>query len=173
MPHAAIALGSNLGDRHATLVAALHRISGLPTTSLTRSSPFIETAPVVPSGAERAGGPYLNAVAIVQTDLAPRVLLDALLTIERDLGRVRAPDNRWGPRTIDLDLLLYDQLILNEPGLVLPHPRLHLRRFVLDPLAHAAPHWVVPTLGRTAAELFIALPPPPVPPAGEPANNRA
>jgi 2-amino-4-hydroxy-6-hydroxymethyldihydropteridine diphosphokinase len=166
MPHAAIALGSNLGDRNASLLAAVRQIAQLPATTVVRTSPAIETAPVippVPPGGETtnndSGGPYLNAVAIIETELPPRELLDALLTIERDLGRVRAPGNRWGPRTIDLDLLLYDQLVLNEPGLVLPHPRLHLRRFVLDPLAHVAPNWVVPTLGRSAAQLFTDLPP--------------
>jgi 2-amino-4-hydroxy-6-hydroxymethyldihydropteridine diphosphokinase len=162
MNRAAIALGSNLGDRAANLAAALSRLAALDATTILRVSPSIETAPVVPPGAEdAAGGSYLNAVALIGTALAPRALLNELLRIEHELGRVRRPHNRWGERSIDLDLLLFDELVIDEPGLVVPHPRLHLRRFVLDPLAHVAPAWVVPTLGKSVAELFAALPPPP------------
>ena len=169
MTPAAIALGSNLGDRRSHLDAALQRLAALPETTLIRASPYFRTAPVVPPGAEgSAGGEYLNAAAILETDLSPRALLDALMRVEQDLGRVRLPQNRWGERTIDLDLLLFGDLVINEPGLVIPHPRLHLRRFVLDPLAHVAPHWVVPTLGRTVVDLFKTLP---VPPSPQAANN--
>jgi 2-amino-4-hydroxy-6-hydroxymethyldihydropteridine diphosphokinase len=162
MNRAAIAIGSNVGDRAAHLDAALSRLASLGETTIFRVSPYIETAPVVPEGAESAaGGSYLNAVALIHTPLSPRALLNELLRIEHELGRVRLPQNRWGERSIDLDLLLFDDLVIDEPGLVVPHPRLHLRRFVLDPLAHVAPHWVVPTLGKSVAQLFAALPPPP------------
>lgn len=169
MTPAAIALGSNLGDRRANLAAALTHLAELPGTGVVRVSPFIETAPVAPADAEGpVGGLYLNGVALLETSIAPRALLDQLLRIEHELGRVRHPANRWGERTIDLDLLLYGDLVVSEPGLVIPHPRLHLRRFVLIPLAHVAPGWVVPTLGRTVAELSAALPPSLT---GESANN--
>jgi 2-amino-4-hydroxy-6-hydroxymethyldihydropteridine diphosphokinase len=156
---AAIALGSNLGDRENFLSQALALIANNNRITIVRASPFFQTAPVPTPGASGPlGGPYLNAAAILDTQLTPRELLDALLAIERALGRTRDPANRSAPRTIDLDLLLYADRIINEPGLVVPHPRLHLRRFVLDPLAHIAPNWIVPTLGQTVADLFISLP---------------
>lgn len=165
---AAIALGSNVGDRSSYLSRALQLLSNAPRTSLYRASPFFQTAPVPsPGSAGPLGGPYLNAAAILHTSLTPRDLLDNLLSIERTLGRTRDPANRSAPRTIDLDLLLYADRIINEPGLVVPHPRLHLRRFVLDPLAHIAPNWIVPTLNQSVADLFINLP------ADQPANNDA
>jgi len=147
---AAIGLGSNLGDRRATLKSALARLNSGPLTLLA-ASPLIETAAV--------GGPpqpdFLNAAALVQTALEPFELLELLLSIEAEHGRVRGVAN--GPRTLDLDLLLFDQLVLDRPGLTLPHPRMHLRRFVLEPLAAIAPEWVHPVLGRSAAELLAAL----------------
>ncbi len=95
---------------------------------------------------------FLNGAARLQTELAPRALLDSLLDVERALGRERA--ERWGPRTIDLDLLLYDRLVLDEPGLTLPHPRLHERRFALEPLAELAPGLELP--GRGSVESLLA-----------------
>jgi 2-amino-4-hydroxy-6-hydroxymethyldihydropteridine diphosphokinase len=151
---AAIGLGSNVGDRRAHIEAALVRIAALPGTELVAASDPIETDPVGPV----AQGPYLNAAAVVQTRLPPRELLDALLTIERSRGRDRAREQRWGPRTLDLDLLLYGDRIVDEPGLTIPHPRLHERRFVLLPLARVAPELVVPTLGRTVGQLLTMLP---------------
>ncbi len=158
MNPAAIALGSNEGERAGYLRRALELMASSGSISVQRVSPFLETAPVgVPGSRGPLGGPYLNAAAVVHTALAPRELLEELLSIERALGRVRDPANRSAARTIDLDLILYADLIINEPGLVVPHPRLHQRGFVLDPLAHIAPNWVVPTLGKSVSELFLEL----------------
>lgn len=149
---AAIALGSNLGDRAANLEAALLRIGGIPFTRLAARSGFYETAPVGPV----AQGPFLNAAAAVSTSLTPRQLLEALHAIERDCGRERSRETRWGPRTLDLDLLLFGDSRIDEPGLTIPHPRLHERSFVLIPLREIAPEWTVPGLGRTIRALAEA-----------------
>jgi 2-amino-4-hydroxy-6-hydroxymethyldihydropteridine diphosphokinase len=114
-------------------------------------STFRETDPVGLLDQPR----FLNAAAAVETGLSARDLLEALLRIERKLGRVR-DGTRWGPRTIDLDLLLYGDEIVDEPGLCVPHPRLHERRFALEPLAELAPQAVVPGAGRVS-ELLAAL----------------
>src|SRR6476661_8391857 len=119
-----IALGSNLGDRRQNLQAAVTALTDAGVTVVKVSS-FHETEPV---GGPPGQGSYLNAAAEIQTDLAPRGLLDLLLDIERRLGRVRGA--RYGPRTLDLDVLLFGDTILSEPGLEVPHPRMHERRFV-------------------------------------------
>jgi 2-amino-4-hydroxy-6-hydroxymethyldihydropteridine diphosphokinase len=108
-------------------------------------STFRETDPVGVLDQPR----FLNGVAAVETTLRPRELLDALLGIERDLGRVR-DGTRWGPRTIDLDLLVYGNEVVDEPGLRLPHPRLHERRFALEPLAELDPELVIPGAGKVS-----------------------
>ena len=146
-----IALGSNLGDRAGFLLAALARLSALEDFEPKGLSPIYQTEPVGPAGQ----GPYLNAVLHGQTTLAPRELLQEMLRIEESLGRVRR--QRWGARTLDLDLLDYGGLVLEEPGLTLPHPRLHRRPFVLVPLSDVAPNWRHPTLRKTAAELLAGL----------------
>jgi 2-amino-4-hydroxy-6-hydroxymethyldihydropteridine diphosphokinase len=148
-----VALGSNLGDRRAALGGAITALAQLPGTILMAASPVIETAPVGPV----EQGPFLNAVVAVQTTLTPRELLAALHNLERRAGRHRR--ERWGPRTLDLDLLLYGCLTLDEPGLTIPHPRLHERRFVLQPLAAIASHVVIPGLGQTVSRLLRTLPP--------------
>lgn len=148
MTRAWIALGSNLGDRAATIAAAVAALRFHPAIVVEAVSAVIETPPVGPPGQ----GPYLNAVARVRTNLCPRELLNALLAIERSLGRERARAERWGPRTIDLDLLLVDHHLVNEPGLTVPHPRMTERLFVLDPLAEIDPAIVIPGTGLTAAE---------------------
>jgi len=147
---AAIALGSNLGDREAHLAGAAAALRGI-LANLTISSTH-ETAYV---GAGRAQPPYLNAVAVGDTALGARALLDALLEAERQFGRERPyPD---APRTLDLDLVLYGMEIIDEPGLVVPHPRFRKRRFVLEPLAEIAADWIDPVTGRTIEELLRTL----------------
>lgn len=148
MEPAYVALGSNLGDRAGYLVLALSELGRLPKTRLTRLSPVYETDPVGPPGQ----GPYLNAVVELQSSLSPEALLQALLAIEAGAGRKR--EARWGPRTLDLDLLFYGQRVLDLPGLRLPHPELHRRPFVLAPLADLAPNLVHPVLQKTVAELL-------------------
>ncbi|MDJ0953400.1 MAG: 2-amino-4-hydroxy-6-hydroxymethyldihydropteridine diphosphokinase [Acidimicrobiia bacterium] len=133
---AAIGLGSNLGDRARHIADAVGALSELDT--LVRVSPLYETAPV--GGPEQ--GPYLNAVAVVDTELTPQELLQQCLAIERDAGRERR--ERWGPRTLDLDLLLYGDAEIDEDGLTVPHPRMTERRFVLEPLLDAWPDAVLP-----------------------------
>ena len=157
---AAIALGSNIDSSDASradhLHAALEALNDPPRTVVIAHSDFIPTAPVGPI----PQGPYLNAAAILETSLAPMALLARLLEIEHTRGRDRAREGRWGPRTLDLDLLLYDDLVLEQPGLTIPHPRLADRGFVLIPLAQIAPDWVVPGAragGRTVARLLAAL----------------
>lgn len=152
-------MGSNAGDRAASLAAATALLGLIPGTSVVGISPTLETDPVAPDSAADAGGRYLNMACVVETVRAPHTLLADLLAIERTLGRVRDPSKRWAARTIDLDLILYDDLMIHEPGLIVPHPRMHERRFVLEPLAQIAPEWVVPTLGKTVLQLLHALPP--------------
>lgn len=155
--HAAIALGSNLGDRARSIESALAAIARLPGCQVEARSTLVETEAVGPG----AQGPYLNAAAVIRTGLRPRPLLEALLDIECDHGRIRTPGERWGPRTLDLDLLLFDDLIIREPGLEIPHPRLHQRAFVLIPLNQIAPGWPVPGLSATVAQLLAQLSAPP------------
>lgn len=143
----AIALGSNLGDRAAHLDYALGRLA--PVLTGLRSSTRHETAPVGVPGDQP---PYLNAVLTGFTELTPVALLECLQQIERDRGRERPYLN--APRTLDLDLILYDALIVEAPGLVVPHPRFREREFVLAPLAEIAPDWVDPLTGLTVAALL-------------------
>lgn len=141
-----IALGSNLGDRRANIESAINLIWDGGQTQVTNCSPLIETAPV---GGPPNQGPFLNAACEVKTTRSPRELLDLLLGIEHELGRERR--ERWGPRTIDLDLLLYGDVVVDEPGLTIPHPRMHERAFVLEPLAAIAPRMVHPVLRQSIA----------------------
>lgn len=148
-----IALGSNVGDRLAHLHRALDALAALPGTIVADRSDIIETAPVGPV----AQGPFLNAVAALDTPLSAREVLLALLSIESRVGRERSMEQRWGPRTLDLDLLLFGDAIIAEPGLLVPHPRLHERRFVLEPLARIAPEVMHPVIHRTIRQILDEL----------------
>lgn len=145
-----LALGSNLGDRALHLLEALARLSQLPETRLLRLSSVYETLPVGPPQPL-----YLNQVAELETGLPPEALLAFILEIERALGRLRR--EKWGPRTLDLDLLLYGKLVLSSPSLTLPHPRLHERAFVLVPLCDLIPEAIHPVLGRSFRALLEGL----------------
>ena len=159
MPRAYLALGSNLGDRQRFLDAAVRRLRAVPGLTIRRVSPYYETAPV---GGPAGSGAYLNAVAEADTSLPPDRLLQTLLDIERQSGRVRSEPN--APRTLDLDVILYDDLIRHSPDPILPHPRMHERRFVLQPLADLVPDLVHPSIGKTIRELLNGLPPDADPP---------
>ncbi|MEW6264986.1 MAG: 2-amino-4-hydroxy-6-hydroxymethyldihydropteridine diphosphokinase [Thermodesulfobacteriota bacterium] len=148
---AAIGLGANLGDKTGQIRSALTAIAGLPATVVKAVSRFYRTEPV---GLIEQDW-FVNAVAVVETAMPPRPLLEGLLNIETDLGRIR--DRKWGPRLIDLDLLYYDRLVLEEAGLDLPHPWLARRRFVLIPLSDIAPDWIHPVLGLNTLEMLARL----------------
>jgi 2-amino-4-hydroxy-6-hydroxymethyldihydropteridine diphosphokinase len=138
-----VGLGANLGDARATLQAALKELAGLPKTQLLQTSAFYRTAPV-----DAQGPDFINAVAELRTGLPPEALLQHLQACEQAHGRQRPYVN--APRTLDLDLLLYGQRVLHGPALSLPHPRLHLRAFVLRPLLELAPGLQHPVLGDLA-----------------------
>jgi 2-amino-4-hydroxy-6-hydroxymethyldihydropteridine diphosphokinase len=144
-----VGVGSNLGDRRATIDRALVELDAAPSVQVVAVSTLRETAPV----GYLDQPPFLNGAAALETTLAPAALLELLLDVERRLGRVRGAGPRFGPRTLDLDLLLYDDETLEEPGLVVPHPRLHERAFVLEPLAELDPSLEVPGKGRVSALL--------------------
>jgi len=144
-----VGLGANLGDRERTLRAAVDALDCEPGVEVVAVSTLRETEPV--GVGEQP--PYLNGVAALETTLAARELLELLLAVEQRFGRVRVPGEH-GPRTLDLDLLLYGDGLIEERGLTVPHPRLHERRFVLEPLAELAPGLVVP--GRGGVELLLA-----------------
>ncbi|PKO94581.1 MAG: 2-amino-4-hydroxy-6-hydroxymethyldihydropteridine diphosphokinase [Betaproteobacteria bacterium HGW-Betaproteobacteria-10] len=147
MKLAYVALGANLGEPIATIRAAFGALANLPESRVVRCSSLYRTAPI--GNTEQAD--FINAVALLETTLAPESLLDALLDLETRFGRIRAEKD--GPRTLDLDLLLYNTLQINLPRLVLPHPRLHLRAFVLHPLAELSPNMPLPGRGDIAAWL--------------------
>jgi 2-amino-4-hydroxy-6-hydroxymethyldihydropteridine diphosphokinase len=147
MPRAFVALGANLDDPQVQVRAALAALARLPQVTLVATSSLYRTAPV-----GLVGQPdFINAVAALDTSLSPDDLLEALFAIERSFGRVRKEKN--GPRTLDLDLLLYDDRSVTSQHLQLPHPRLHLRAFVIVPLAEIAPDCAIPGRGHVAAWL--------------------
>jgi 2-amino-4-hydroxy-6-hydroxymethyldihydropteridine diphosphokinase len=149
VPRAYVGLGSNLGDREATLLAALEELDAHPAVEVAAVSTLMDTEPVGYLDQPR----FLNGVAALETELSPRALLDLLLEVERRLGRRREGAPRQGPRTLDLDLLLYGEREIREPGLRIPHPRLQERLFVLRPLAELAPGLEVPGKGTVEALL--------------------
>jgi 2-amino-4-hydroxy-6-hydroxymethyldihydropteridine diphosphokinase len=143
-----VGLGSNLGDRERMLWGAVHMLAFNSEVEVVAVSSFRETDPVGLESQPR----FLNGAVALETPLAPHALLDLLLSIERELGRTR-DGPRYGPRTIDLDLLLYGDEVVDGPGLTVPHPRLHERRFALEPLAELDPEAVVPGHGPVQALL--------------------
>ncbi len=146
---ALIGLGSNIEPRQAHLDKAREALLATPGIEVVAMSSIRETTPVGPVTDQPA---FLNAALELLTTLSPRVLLELLLDIERMFGRDRVADRRWGPRTLDLDLLMYGELVIDDPGLMVPHPRLTERRFVLEPLADLVPDLIVPGTGATVAE---------------------
>ena len=145
MTRAYVGLGANLGDRERSIRLAAEALGARRLSTIRETAPW--GLPDQP--------PFLNAVAEVETELRPRALLDRLLEVEHEFGRTR-DGPRWGPRTIDLDLLLYGEESVNEADLTVPHPHLHERLFVLEPLAELAPDALVPALGRVT-ELLARL----------------
>jgi 2-amino-4-hydroxy-6-hydroxymethyldihydropteridine diphosphokinase len=143
---AAVGLGGNLGDARAHVEWALAQLRALPASRLAAQSPLYRTAPV-----DSSGDDYVNAVALLETALAPDELLTHLQELERARGRERPYLN--APRTLDLDLLLYDDLMLATPALTVPHPRMHLRAFVLAPLLDVLPAAAIPGIGPARALL--------------------
>jgi 2-amino-4-hydroxy-6-hydroxymethyldihydropteridine diphosphokinase len=145
-----------MGDRHEHLSHAREALGNLPEMKSVVMSPVYETQPVGPIQQQ----PYLNAAAVIQTQLSPRRLLEQLNAIETQQGRDSLTTRvKWGPRPLDLDILFYDQQIIDEPGLLIPHPRMHERWFVLKPLNDIAPDWVHPTLLQTVAQLLQKVKP--------------
>jgi 2-amino-4-hydroxy-6-hydroxymethyldihydropteridine diphosphokinase len=147
-------MGSNLGQREQNLLTAVVRMDETPGIAVRHVSLFLETKP---EGGPPGQGDYLNAAVEIETTLSPAELLQALHKIETGLKRDRANEPRFGPRTCDLDILLMGELVMNEPDLTIPHPRMHERRFVLGPLTMIAPQAMHPVLTKTVGELLEAL----------------
>ncbi|QYK46842.1 MAG: 2-amino-4-hydroxy-6-hydroxymethyldihydropteridine diphosphokinase [Phycisphaeraceae bacterium] len=148
-----IGLGSNLGEKAATLESAICQIARLPHTRVIARSDWMQTAPVGVTDQPD----FLNGVIAIETLLPSRRLIGELLRIEAEHGRDRATVSRWGPRTLDLDLLLYGSAMIDEPGLQVPHPRMFEREFVLAPLAQIAAQARIPGYGHTVAEALERL----------------
>jgi len=151
LTRAYVGLGANLGDREATIRRAVERLGAEPGIEVVAVSTLRATEPVGYADQPR----FLNGALAIETGLSPRDLLDRLLAVERELGRVREAGPRYGPRTIDLDLLLYGDAVVDEPGLAVPHPRLAERRFALEPLHELDPSLRLPD-GHSVRELLAS-----------------
>jgi 2-amino-4-hydroxy-6-hydroxymethyldihydropteridine diphosphokinase len=151
VPQAWVSIGSNIGDRAAYIARALTSLSALPDTEVTGVSSLYDTAPV----GEEDQPSFLNAVAEISTDMEPVALMRSLLSIEEDCGRTR--EKKWGPRTLDLDLIIYDDVEMDAPELTLPHPRAKARAFVLIPLAEIAPELRFPGHDMTVSRMVEGL----------------
>lgn len=150
-----LALGSNMGDREATMLAALIELEAAGVKTLVKSS-FLETPALLPKGAPPAWDmPYLNMVAAVQTNHQPPALLEIAQSVEQQLGRTKR--GHWGPREIDIDLLAYHKQVVESETLNLPHPQMPYRRFVLAPLVEIAPDWKHPVLNKSSSEMLKEL----------------
>lgn len=145
-----------MGDRHAHITQACDKMGRLPGCQMIRCSSSIQTQPVGPITQE----PYLNAAAMIQTSLSPKTLLKHLNTIEHEHGRSSLDTRvKWGSRPLDLDIIFFGQIICNETGLMIPHPLMHQRWFVLKPLHEIAPDWIHPTLGLTVSQMLANVNP--------------
>jgi 2-amino-4-hydroxy-6-hydroxymethyldihydropteridine diphosphokinase len=152
--HAYISVGSNLGDKLACCRRGIAQVAALPRTALAGQSPFYRSAPVDYFDQDW----FVNAAIKVTTDLAPEQLLAALQAIQRRAGRTADADKiRFGPRLLDLDIIFYDDLVMDLPALILPHPRMHKRHFVLQPLCDIDPNVLHPVLGQSVVALLAAL----------------
>ena len=143
LTNACIGLGANLGDAKASVRQAIAALDLLPATRLLRASKLYRTR----AWGQTEQPDFINAAVVLETGLGARELLDSLLGLERDFGRVRVEGERWGPRTLDLDLLVFGDTVIDEPGLQVPHPHLHERAFALLPLAEIAPDVSIPQVG--------------------------
>jgi len=148
-----IAFGSNLGDRFGNIQGGLAALGQTPSIELVEISTIIETLPVGPG----SQGTYLNGVVKIKTGLDADKLLETVLQIEAMFGRDRTKEERWGARTLDLDILVFGDEIIEKPGLSIPHPRVHERSFVLIPLAELAPELKLPVYKKTPQELLEAF----------------
>jgi 2-amino-4-hydroxy-6-hydroxymethyldihydropteridine diphosphokinase len=144
-----VGLGGNLGDAAATLRSAAHALAGLPETRLLQTSRWYRT----PAWGLEQQADFVNGAAMLETRLPAHRLLEALLAVERDFGRERQAASRWGPRILDLDLLLYGDAVIDEPGLQVPHRHLHERAFALVPLLEIAPDILIPGHGHAREAL--------------------
>jgi 2-amino-4-hydroxy-6-hydroxymethyldihydropteridine diphosphokinase len=153
MPHRVhLGIGSNLGDRRANTAEAIEKVSALPDTRVVRASSLYESEPL-----GNAKTWFVNSVIEVETELGPEALLRKLKAIEEAMGRKRVKGKRWGSRIIDLDILLFDQDVVDKRTLKIPHPEMHKRRFVLLPLAELAPQVVHPQLGQTVSTMLATV----------------